>query len=236
MSHRALAELIHNLEATVRRFTWDPPGTVWGNYYDETNYSAEAFAHKREVVERALDRLQPAVVWDLGANDGTFSRIASGKGLPTVAFDIDPVAVEKNYRRASESSERHLLPLLMDLTNPSGGCGWANAERDSLGGRGPADLALVLALVHHLAIAHNVPLERVSSYLSRLADALVIEFVPKEDSQVQRMLASRRDIFPRYTRQGFEEAFSTDFEIIDTVLVRGAVRTIYVMRRRNRSR
>jgi hypothetical protein len=106
--------------------------------------------------------------------------------------------VEKNYRRAIQGSERHILPLLLDLTNPSGGYGWANHERASLEKRGPADLALVLALVHHLAITHNVPLARVADYLARLARAIVIAFVPISDS-VQRLLASR-GTFDDYTR------------------------------------
>jgi hypothetical protein len=232
MSRSALAGLIDSLERTVRGLEWRAPGTVWGNYYEATNYSEGAFGHKREIVDAVIDRLRPASVWDLGANDGTFSRLASGRGIPTVAFDIDPVAVEKNYRRARESSETSILPLQMDLTNPSGGYGWANEERDTLAARGPADLGLVLALVHHLAIAHNLPLDRIARLLATLARAIVIEFVPKEDSQVQRMLASRRDIFDRYTREAFEQVFSKWFEIDEAIPVRGAVRTIYVMRRR----
>ena len=176
--------------------------------------------------------MTPALVWDLGANDGTFSRLASERGIETVAFDVDPVAVEKNYRRVRDRSETHILPLLQDLTNPSGAYGWAGEERDSLAARGPADLTLALALVHHLAIAHNVPLARVAAYLARLTRALVIEYVPKEDSQVQRMLASRRDIFDTYTQEGFERAFSPAFEIESATPVRESVRTIYLMRRR----
>jgi ribosomal protein L11 methylase PrmA len=172
-------------------------------------------------------------VWDLGANDGTFSRIASTRGVPTIAFDIDPVAVERNYQQAVREGDRMILPLLLDLTNPSGKYGWANEERDALADRGPADLALVLALVHHLAIGHNVPLERIADYLGRLARALVIEFVPKPDSQVQRLLASRVDIFENYTQDGFERAFATVFNIEQAVPVQDSVRTIYVMRRRS---
>ena len=194
-SRNALIGLVESLERTVERLEWRAPATTWGNYYEETNYTDAAFTHKREIVGSVIDRLLPASVWDLGANDGTFSRIASDRGIPTVAFDVDPVAVERNYRRASTASERHVLPLLLDLTNPSGAYGWANEERDSLAARGPADVALMLALVHHLAIAHNVPLERIADYAARLARTIIVEFVPKADSQVQRMLASREDIF-----------------------------------------
>lgn len=232
-SRSALAGLIDNLAGTVERLEWAGAQTTWGHYYEATNYTDAAFAHKRRIVESALDRLTPRTVWDLGANDGTFSRLASTRGIPTVAFDIDPVAVERNYRRAVQEGDRHILPLLLDLTNPSGKYGWANEERDALADRGPADMALVLALVHHLAIGHNVPLERIAAYLARLARAVVIEFVPKADSQVQRLLASRVDIFESYTQQGFERAFSTVFDIEEAIPVRDAVRTIYIMRRRH---
>jgi hypothetical protein len=232
LSRPALLGLVETLERTVRRLEWRAPGTTWGNYYEATNYTDGAFAHKREIVQSVLDSLLPVNVWDLGANDGTFSRLASDRGIPTVAFDVDPVAVEKNYRRARAASERHLLPLLLDLTNPSGAAGWANEERDALATRGPADLALMLALVHHLAIAHNVPLDRIAEYAARLARAIVIEFVPKGDSQVQRMLASREDIFDSYTQDEFERAFGAKFTIEQAIPVRESMRTIYVMRRR----
>jgi hypothetical protein len=231
-SQTALIGLVESLERTVRRLEWRRPGTTWGNYYEATNYSDAAFAHKREIVESVIDRLLPLNVWDLGANDGTFSRLASDRGIPTVAFDVDPVAVEKNYRRAAAASERHVLPLLLDLTNPSGAYGWANEERDALATRGPTDLALLLALVHHLAIAHNVPLDRIADYVARLARTIVIEFVPKADSQVQRMLASREDIFDAYTQEEFERSFAARFTIEQAIPVRESVRTIYVMRRR----
>jgi hypothetical protein len=231
-SQTALAGIVDSLQRTIASLEWRLPDTTWGNYYGDTNYTEAAFAHKRELVWSAIDRLEPSTVWDLGANDGTFSRIASDQGIPTIAFDVDPVAVEKNYRRAVRASERNILPLLLDLTNPSGRYGWAGEERESLADRGPADLALVLALVHHLAIAHNVPLDRIAAYLAEIARALVIEFVPKGDSQVKRLLASREDVFGDYTQEAFERAFAAHFEILESTPVRESVRTIYVMRRR----
>jgi hypothetical protein len=232
LSQNALAGLIDSLERTIERLEWRAGQTEWGDYYEATNYTDAAFGHKREVVHAAIDHFKPATVWDLGANDGTFSRLASDRGIRTIAFDVDPLAVEKNYRRMVQASETNILPLLLDLTNPSARYGWANEERDALEDRGPADLALVLALVHHLAIAHNVPLGRVAEYLARLARALVIEFVPKDDSQVQRMLASRVDVFEDYTREGFERAFSGWFQIEETIPVRDSSRLIYLMRKK----
>jgi len=231
LGDNAVRGLIDSLERTVRSLDWTPAGTVWADYYEATNYTDAAFEHKRQIVSTTIERLAPATVWDLGANDGTFSRLASQQGIPTVAFDVDPAAVEKNYRRIARGQEKHLLPLLMDLTNPSTACGWAHQERESLVERGPADLALALALVHHLAIGHNVPLGRVAEYMAAIARALVIEFVPKRDSQVQRMLATREDVFAEYRQDAFEEAFSAYFRIEEAVPVRDSERTVYVMRR-----
>ena len=102
--------------------------------------------------------MQPKKVWDLGANTGVFSQIAAEQGALALAFDIDPAAVEKSYQDLRQRKETRLLPLVMDLTNPSPAIGWQNAERDALSARGPADMVFALALVHHLAISNNVPL------------------------------------------------------------------------------
>jgi hypothetical protein len=232
LSPHALTGLVESLAAAVRRLTWRAPETTWGRYYEATNYSDAAFARKRAIVERWIDRVAPRTVWDLGANDGTFSRLASSRGIMTVAFDVDPVAVERNYLESVKSSDAHMLPLRVDLTNPSGAYGWANAERYSLAERGPADLGLALALVHHLAIGHNVPLPRIAEYLAQICRSFVIEFVPKHDSQVQRMLASRADVFDGYTQEAFEAAFSARFAIEDVTPVEESVRTLYLMRAR----
>lgn len=231
MSKQNLLALVDSLETGVEKLRWKPGKTEWSDYYDDTNYVATAEKHKREVVEGFIGSVAPATVWDLGANVGPYSRLASEKGIFTAAFDIDPAAVDANYRRVRSDGETHLLPLVLDLTNPSPALGWAHAERSSLADRGPVDLVMALALVHHLAISNNVPLEQVAEFLSTLGRQLVIEFVPKSDSQVQRLLAMRQDIFPQYTPEGFEAAFARHFQIEQREEVRDASRILYLMRR-----
>ncbi len=230
MSRMSLLGLLDNLEGTVRGLRWTPAGTEWGDYYDATNYTRDAFELKKSLVSAAIARVKPGQVWDLGANNGEFSRLATAQGIDTIAFDIDPDAVEKNYQAVKANSEMKMLPLLLDLTNPSPAIGWENRERESLVERGPVDLVLALALIHHLAISNNVPLDRLAATFARLGRWLVIEFVPKEDSQVQRLLATREDIFPRYTPEGFEGAFSQVFEIVEKTPIEGSKRTLYLMK------
>ncbi|HSL30408.1 MAG TPA: class I SAM-dependent methyltransferase [Anaerolineales bacterium] len=229
MSKQAMTGLIDSLESTIRKLEWKPGGTEWGNYYDITNYSDAAFEHKRQLVEEWTARVKPDLVWDLGANTGVFSRVAAGSNAYVVSSDIDPAAVEQNYRQVRAEKTENLLPLLLDLTNPSPALGWANRERDAFQARGPADMLLALALIHHLAISNNVPLPRVAEYLRHLGKWLVIEFVPKSDSQVQKLLISRADIFPDYTREGFEAAFSQCFVTRECVPLRESERVLYLM-------
>ena len=226
---QAMIGLIDSLTATVRKLDWKPGGTQWGNYYDITNYSDVAFEHKKQLVSEWVKQVNPALAWDLGANNGVFSRVASSNGSFVVSFDIDPAAVEQNYRQAKSEKAANLLPLLLDLTNPSPSLGWANRERDSFGLRGPANMVLALAVVHHLAISNNVPLPQLADFFAETGEWLVIEFVPKSDSQVQKLLASREDIFPNYTRAGFEEAFKKRFKIHNAVDVRESERVLYLM-------
>jgi ribosomal protein L11 methylase PrmA len=221
--------LVRSLRSVVEGLRWNPGGTEWADYTSDNNYSAEATASKRELVTGMLRGQGVRTVWDLGANTGDYSRAARAEAEQIVAFDIDPAAVERNYRRVRAEDERGILPLLMDLTNPSPALGWAHRERLSLEERGPADALLALALIHHLAIGHNLPLERVAAHFARLGRTLVIEFVPKSDSQVQRMLRSRPDIFPCYTREGFEAAFRTSFRIDQAHPVAGSERIVYRM-------
>lgn len=227
VSKTGLLATLDSLRGTVEGLRWEPKGTEWADYYDATNYTDASMAEKRRLVDLFLED-QTGTCWDLGANTGEFSRIAAARGLGTVAWDIDPAAVERAYRAHPEG----VLPLLQDLANPSPGLGWAGAERDPLADRGPADVVLALALVHHLAIGNNVPLSDVAAYFARLGRALVIEWVPKEDSQVRRLLASRRDVFPGYTQEGFEAAFSGPFEVERREPIAGTARTLYRMKAR----
>ena len=232
MTKQAMLGLIENLQSTVKKLTWKPTGTEWGDYYNITNYSDKAFQHKQGLVSDWVTKVEPRVVWDLGANNGTFSRLASDKGILAISFDIDPAAVEQNYQQVKTKGDENIIPLVLDLTNPSPAIGWHNRERDSLLDRAPADMILALAVIHHLAISNNVPLPQLADFFADAGRWLVIEFVPKSDSQVQKLLSSRKDIFPHYTRESFEDAFAERFSIREKVAVEESERFLYLMEKK----
>ncbi len=232
MSKNALLGLIESLRATVRKLEWKPAGTEWANYYAANNYTGFAFEHKKVLVGDWLSKIAPRTIWDLGANTGIFSRVATETGAYVISSDIDPAAVEVSYRQVKESGEQNLLPLVLDLTNPSPSIGWQNRERNSFFERGPVDAVLALALVHHLAISNNVPLEQVADCFASCGEWLIVEFVPKSDSQVQKLLRNRADIFGEYTRTGFESAFGKWYTIQSSSALRDLERWLYLMKRK----
>jgi len=231
MSKTSMYGLLDSLLSTVKSLNVKTIQTEWTDYYQDNNYTQASFEAKRQLVRSFIEQVQPKQVWDLGGNTGEFSRAASELQIPTVCFDIDPGAVQQNYDLVKANKEKFMLPLCMDLTNPSPDLGWHNAERESMQARGPVDLVMALALIHHLAISNNVPLLDVADYFADLGEYLIIEFVPKSDSQVKRLLASRLDIFPDYTLEGFRNAFKQRYVLLDEKPVEGSERTLFLMKR-----
>lgn len=232
ISRRAFMGLIDSLETAVKKLSWQPIDTEWADYYEDTNYSNRAFEQKENIVAEFLGVAEPDSLWDIGANVGHFSRIAAERRIRAISLDVDPAAVEKNYLYCRKAGIRNCLPLLIDLTNPSPGIGWENKERASLIERGPVECVMALALVHHLCISNNLPFRKITKFFDQLCKWLIIEFVPKSDSQVQRLLRTREDIFPDYTQDGFERTFQEYFAIRSTIRIDDSERIMYLMQRK----
>lgn len=232
LSKAAFLNMLDALEKTIQPLKWEPKGTEWGNYYNITNYSDDALRTKGEIVGRFVEIATPKIAWDLGANNGLFSRELVRRGVETISSDIDPAAVEQNYQALKANAEQHLLPLVIDLTNPSPALGWAHSERESLLERGPVDLVMGLALIHHLAISNNVPLPSVARFFASAGRWAIVEFVPKSDSQVKRLLATRKDIFDTYNEEGFEAAFGEHFTLVEKAPIPGSDRSLYLFKRK----
>ena len=196
-----------------------------------TRIQRPSLTSRRRSITEFLDLVRPETVWDLGANTGRFSRLASDRGIPTAAFDFDPACVELNYLSVKARQESRLLPLLIDLMNPSPAGGWANRERASILARGQPEMVLALALIHHLAIAGNLPLENIAEFFRGLAPWLVIEFVGPDDSQVQKLMAQRAGVHHLYTQARFEQCFQRHYSIQAVRPIVPERRILYLMRR-----
>ena len=169
---------------------------------------------------------------------GTSARtpVASAGSRPTRASASSPstsiqAAAERHFRLIREAGRTDILPLVVDIANPSPALGWAGRERRSLLERANADAILALALVHHLALTRNVPLPMLVDLFADLAPWAIVEFVPKEDPMVRRLLATRRDVFPRYDLDGFRAAAATRFEILREAPIADSPRVLFLLRR-----
>ena len=218
----ALQGIVEGLKPKIKK-------SVWSSYYEQLSYTSGAFEDKKKVVEEWIRKLSPSTVWDLGANVGIFSRISASCGVFTMSFDMDPVCVEVNYTECKKKGEVNILPLVMDLTNPSPGIGWENKERESFIERGPCDTALALALVHHLAIGRNVPFEKMAQFFSRICKNLIIEFIPPDDERAKLLLSRKKENFEWYNLNRFEKTFSRFFIILERKQLKDSSRVLYLM-------
>jgi hypothetical protein len=233
MQKHQLLGLIDSLKSSVDKLSWNAEQTDWAEYEKFHHYSPAALQHKTDLVSDFIVQTEVSSVWDLGANVGQFSRLASHMDISTIAFDVDPGAVELNYLRAIDDGDPNLLPLIADLTNPSPGLGWAHEERQSLVERGPADTVLALALIHHLAIGNNVPFSQLAGFFSRICSHLIIEFVPKGDPQVENLLRIRKDIFSDYNQEHFIQEFSAYFDILSQEAIIDTDRILFLLKNKH---
>jgi predicted nicotinamide N-methyase len=231
MSKEALIRLTGNLESTISKLKIKKDKTVWSDYYSDDCHTNTYLDEKKEIVKAYIDKIKPKRVLDLGANDGEFSKIAAATSKDVFAFDSDPYCIEECYNFTKQNNIQNLLPLVADLTNPSPSIGWANSERISLLERSNTDLTLVLAIIHHLCISNNLTFELLTDFLDKISEWLIIEFIPKNDPMVKKLLLHRKDIFENYNVESFEKEFKRYFSIIKCKKVSDTERMIYMMKR-----
>lgn len=212
---RNLEAMLKSLRSYIGGLRLQSTKTVWEDYAGSNSYDDERRVAKHAFVTKHVAQWAPKRLVDVGCNSGDFSQTALEAGAGSVlALDFDFGALETAFARFSASSAP-VLPLWFDATNPSPSQGWANAERSSLSERANADAMLALALIHHLAIAKNVPLDMAVDWLMSLAPAGIIEFPDKRDVMVRELLRSRPDIFPNYTEEAFLAHVGERAKIID---------------------
>ncbi len=226
MTPEMIARNVRKLRKLVLDLHLPKTSTTWAGY-SRSHYAEEALALKEEFVTHAIAGRNLTLVWDLGCNDGRFSRIASAAADTVVAIDSDAGSVNRLYCDLRKEGRTNILPLLVNVANPSPSQGWASRERASLVERGKPDLTLALALVHHLVITANVPLGALLEWFSEITEELVIEFISKEDVMVQRLLLNKDDTYADYNRESFERYLQQHFRIVARRELLGGTRFLY---------
>ncbi len=204
----------------------------WVGYSDNRSYTALEVEAKRRFVEKHLENVRPNSVWDLGCNTGEFSLIARKYTPLVVAADADPESVNHLYRYCRQNGISEILPMVLDVTNPSPGLGWNNLARQGFLDRGKPTMVLMLALLHHLCVTHNVPFEYIFNLLLIVeAEYVIVEFVPKSDPMVKKLLTNREDVYPWYNLLVFETEAFKHFSLVDRHELPTGKRVLYCLQR-----
>jgi SAM-dependent methyltransferase len=223
---------LRGLRRLVSRLAWEPGRSEWSEYEERAPYTAEEREEKAAFVRAALADRPRRVAWDVGCNTGEYSRLAAERAPLVLALDADAVAVERLYRALRAAGERRVVPLAVDLADAAGGLGWRGRERGPLEARCRPDVVLALAVLHHLVLSANVPLDELVGWLADLGGDLVVELVHPEDPMVRRLLARRPDRFPDYRRDRFEALLAARLDVAARRTLRGGTRTLYHARSR----
>lgn len=233
ISKQKILQNVAHLEDLIQGLKPRQQPAVWANYYDQTILSNDYLTAKQQVLEEWLQSLHPARVIDVGCNTGSFSLLAAKYAKEVIAFDADAPSVDQLFCKTQSENIAGIYSLVADFSNPTPALGWANAERSALLDRLRGDVVLALALVHHLAIAGNLPFHYLSECFARICTGrLIVEFVPKSDPKTQLLLQARKDIFPDYHQAAFEAAFAQHFEIEKCLPLPHSERLLYLMRKR----
>ncbi|MHC8508415.1 MAG: methyltransferase domain-containing protein [Rhodospirillales bacterium] len=213
----AFMHMLRRLRANIEKLS--PPGgeTTWSGYAANTSYSDAETEKKIETVRRFAAETRPALLWDIGCNTGRYSKLALENGAAyVVGFETDPGALERAFAMA-KAENLAFTPLYMNIADPSPALGWRQSERLGLQERGPAGALIALAVIHHLCISCNIPLDQAADWLIAAAPEGLIEFVPKSDPMVQELLALREDIFADYSWEAFHACVEARARIVETI-------------------
>ncbi len=226
-----IQQMLKKLTRLVERLEWNPAATQWAatqwaNYDESLPHVAEDLQAKSDFVRNVCQTHRRTLVWDLGCNDGRFSRIASEFATTVIALDQDHGCIER-LCKSLEPEQRVILPLCMDLANPSPGQGWRGQERRRLEERGEPDLVLCLGLIHHLVLAANIPLPDVVGWLASLGGELLLEFPSKRDAMVKGLLRNKRDQYADYSLEHLVQELQKSFQIVRQVSLPSGERTLF---------
>ena len=229
------ALIMHNIDRlrkTVERLRWDAGRSTWSEYQREHSYDDADLQRKTEFVGRVLARCRWPLVWDIGCNTGNYSRMAAKHAEYVLALDADHLVVERLYQALKADGPANVLPVLADLADPSPGLGWRGRERLPLGDRGRPALILCLALIHHLVIGRNIPLDDFVAWLAQFGGEVVLEFVGPEDPMVARLLRNRQDQEFDYSAEAVAAALERHFGAVTPEALASGTRTLYHCRPR----
>jgi len=228
MNAQVLDATLRKLQGIVKKISLGDKKSTWSEYSERGHYIESSLDEKQKFVRDAVASAPRKQVWDIGCNDGVFSRIAAAHSDYVVAMDADPLVVDRLYNTLKAEKNEQILPLYVDLTDSGGGVGWRGQERPGVFDRGRPDIVMALAVIHHMAITFHVPLASQLDMFRDLTPELIIEMPHADDPMVRKLLTNKRDgIHDDFTLEGFERLLNERFTVKSKMLLSSGTRTIF---------
>jgi hypothetical protein len=228
MNAQVLDATLRKLQGIVKKISLGDKKSTWSEYSERGHYIESSLDEKQKFVRDAVASAPRKQVWDIGCNDGVFSRIAAAHSDYVVAMDADPLVVDRLYNTLKAEKNEQILPLYVDLTDSGGGVGWRGQERPGVFDRGRPDIVMALAVIHHMAITFHVPLASQLDMFRDLTPELIIEMPHADDPMVRKLLTNKRDgIHDDFTLEEFERLLNERFTVKSKMLLSSGTRTIF---------
>jgi hypothetical protein len=184
-------------------------------------------------MEKALTEIRPQAVLDVGSNTGLFSKIASAHSELVIALDRDPSSIEALYHLTKQEKITNLIPLVMDILNPSPSLGWMSSERKSFISRIDPDVILMLGIFHHLTRQANTTFPMLADLCSKTKKYVFLEFIPDTDSKFEKLFCSRVNHFEWYNQKELLKVFTNLFTVKNVWKVEPTDRMIYLFEKKD---
>lgn len=222
--------LIKHLQHSIEQLNITKSKTEWDNYNEETeNEKSDYVVDKINHVNLYTQNESYNIIWDIGANDGFYSRYFKNKANQIISLDIDIKCVDRNYLINKKEGNNNLTSVLFDISNPSPGIGWLNEERSSIFSRiGDPDIILFFAVMHHI-INSNIPVEKIIDFLYLKTKKVIFEFIPFSDPKCKEIFKSRPDEFNYPSLDDFLKLLESKFLVQESIELKGTKRVLMIL-------
>ncbi len=235
ISKKSYKNILLSLKSWIKKLQVNKKNffSLWKNYSEKNTYLNFQEHEKKQIIKNFFKKNKINNCLDIGCNTGEYTFVALENGLNKgIGIDSDHISLNSAYSKAKKLKS-NFTTLYIDLLNPSPNRGWILKERDSFIGRYKFDSIIALAVIHHICIGGNIKLDQAVDFLINIAPKGLIEFVPKNDYTVKKMLGLREDIFSDYSEENFMRCLEKSSNITNIFKIPESDRKVFEFKKKS---